>query len=115
MLEAVEMIFSSPSAFQASLQTSTVQALNRGIGDAMSLIEKTDGKSRLSKRRRNRVHILPADQAVTGISEENQALADAGRSAFSKDFTADHRKTSGGVAPICDGAEGTQTQASPSF
>ena len=41
----------SPSAFQASLQTSPIQARNRTTGTAMSLIKKSDVKNHLSARR----------------------------------------------------------------
>jgi hypothetical protein len=45
----------SPSALQASLQTSPVQAPNRTIGAAMSLIKKIDVEAHFAARRRTRL------------------------------------------------------------
>jgi wyosine [tRNA(Phe)-imidazoG37] synthetase (radical SAM superfamily) len=60
----------SPSAFQASLQTSTGQECNRMTGVAMSLIKKCDVKNHLSSRLRQGGHLhRPASQPdATGFS-----------------------------------------------
>jgi hypothetical protein len=81
----------------------------------MSLIKKSDVKSHLSTRYRNRVHTPPVGQPGTGFSEASQAAVDGRRAGFSKDFTADHQRTPAVVVPIRDAADGTQTQVSPSF
>ncbi len=68
----------SPSAFQASLQTSVIQANNRTTGAAMSLIKKADVKNHLSARHRSEIHIArPASQSdVAALSHEETSSAD---------------------------------------
>jgi hypothetical protein len=106
----------SPSAFHASLQTSTVHASNQAIGVAMSLIKKSDVKNHLSMRHKNRIHVGPGSEVdATGISRSSQAIVEGQRSGFPKDFTADHKRTPAIVVPIRDAFDENQTQPSPTF
>jgi hypothetical protein len=91
MLEVDVVLSFSPSAFQASLQTSNVQAVKRANGVAMSLIKKSDVKNHLSGRFKNRIHVAPASQPdATGFSGTDQAPATAKQARFAHDFTGDH-------------------------
>lgn len=62
----------SPSALQASLQTSVIQASNRTTGAALSLIKKADVKNHLSARHRTEIHLArPENHSdATGFAHE---------------------------------------------
>jgi hypothetical protein len=99
-----KLVFSSsPSAFQASLQTSTVQASNGTIGVQMSLIKKCDVKMHFAARRRKAAHPTQsaAKSIVAGASATDQAEAEADAAAFSNDFLKEHRSLDGAFpAPV---------------
>lgn len=88
----------SPSAFQASLQTSIFQVRNRPAGAAMSLIKKSDVKNHLSPRYRTKIHLCqPVSQPdATGYSVAEPDIIRANQSNFAADFVAEH--SSPGVA-----------------
>jgi hypothetical protein len=71
MLEKYLNTLSSPSAFHASLQTSTLQVSNRTTGAAVSLNKKADVRNYLFARRRK--NVLPfrsmSQPDATGYSE----------------------------------------------
>jgi hypothetical protein len=70
----------SPSASQASLQTSTVQARNRTMGAEMTLIKKKDVDNYFAaKRRRQRLLISPASKSrAAGFSDVANPRTKAG-------------------------------------
>jgi hypothetical protein len=72
----------SPSAIQASLQTSIVQARNQTSGAPMALIKKRDVKDYFASRRQNGIHLhRPASQPdATGFSGERAGRGDSNSS-----------------------------------
>jgi hypothetical protein len=82
----------SPSAFQASLQTSIFQVRNRTTGVAMNLLKKCDGKDLLSASRNKSLHSLrPVGQADrANPSEIKPDGTRASRLTFVEDFTLEH-------------------------
>jgi hypothetical protein len=90
----------SPSAFPASLQTSTVHVGNRTTGAAMILIKKIDVKKHFADRRAirlaeaRRISLLDA----SGISEIKTDGAKTNAHGFVEDFSAEH-SLSGSVTP----------------
>lgn len=78
MLETVAFAF-SPSAAQASLQTSTIQVRNRTTGTVMSVTEQSEVKNHLSSRHRRGIHLaVPASQPdATGFSGEESGRPDS--------------------------------------
>jgi hypothetical protein len=92
MLKSRYNFLFSPSAFQASLQTSTVQANNRTTGAAMSLIKKVDVKEHFAARRRLR--LIAAGQlvkpAAAGLPETTGEGSKEDERAFVQDFSLDH-------------------------
>jgi hypothetical protein len=69
----------SPSAIQASLQTSIVQARSRTSGAPMALIKKRDVKDYFASRRQNGIHLhRPVSQPdATGFSGEQAGRGDS--------------------------------------
>src|SRR5580700_514214 len=69
----------SPSAIQASLQTSIVQVRNRTPGATMPLIKKRDVKNYFAARRHSGTHLhRPASQPdATGFSGEQSGRVDS--------------------------------------
>jgi hypothetical protein len=92
MLVPVAKTFFSPSAFQASLQTSTVQVSNRTNGAAMGLIKKVDVKAYFAARRGLRV--AAAEQATKRVkaiaSKAKPAPARITSAEFLRDFCLEH-------------------------
>jgi hypothetical protein len=91
----------SPSAFQASLQTSIFQARNRTTGAAMSLIRQSDVKNHLSPRFRTKIHLCqPESQPdATGFSAAEPDAINATLSTFTEDFVAEHSAPDAAAAP----------------
>jgi hypothetical protein len=101
MLDVAARFPFSPSAFQASLQTSIFQARNRTTGAAMSPLMRSDVKSHL---RPPFLTKLPLSQPVshpdaTGFSVAEPDATEAKLSIFAEDFVAEHSSTSVAVAP----------------
>jgi hypothetical protein len=93
MLETVtEVSFFSPSAFQASLQTRTVQASNIGTGAAMSLIKKIDVPRHFAARRamRQAAAQRACQQDVAGDSAIRPAGTKATAAKLAEDFSLGH-------------------------
>jgi hypothetical protein len=82
----------SPSALQASLQTSIFQERNRTTGVAMSQIRQSDAKNHLSPRFRTKIHLCdPVSQPdATGYSMPEPDAIKANLSTFAQDFVAEH-------------------------
>jgi len=82
----------SPSAFQASLQTSIFQARNRTTGAAMSLIKKSDVKNHLSPRFRTKIHLCQPESApdATGCSVAEPDEIQTSPLSFNEDFVREH-------------------------
>src|ERR1700722_2773864 len=82
----------SPSAFLASLQTSTIRLRNRTNGDAMSFVERSDAEKPLSLNSRTKIHLCaPESQPdATGFSEAESDINKANLSSFTADFVAEH-------------------------
>jgi hypothetical protein len=79
--------FFSPSAIQASLQTSTVQVCNGKFGVDMPLIRKSDVKTHFSARRMKRLHLIqlvnkPNGELLPAAKIENESK----QAAFVDDF-----------------------------
>jgi hypothetical protein len=101
MLEIAACFPFSPSAFQASLQTSIFQERNRTTGTAMSLIKKSDVKNHLSPRYRTKIHLCrPASQPdATGYSVAEPDAIKANPSDFAEDFVVEHSSSATSPAP----------------
>ena len=105
MLELVVKVFPfSPPAFQASLQTSALQARNRMTGIAMPLIKKCDVNDYLAARRRARMHPLKSSvkPAATDPAGAAPSIAGAKQTGFAKDFLREHSLP---VKPIAPGSK----------
>ena len=113
--EAVESPF-SPSAFQASLQTSTFQADNQLIGIAVRITRKTDVKNHLSARLRtqNRTYLAANQQDVMRLATTAADQLNARLSAFSEDFLGEHspRRTVVALPVASTGAQAAQISRS---
>ena len=92
MLETAVRFSFSPSAFQASLQTSIFQARDRTTGADMSITEKRDVKNHLSLRHSKDIFLCaPLSQPdATGYSLAEPAATRANPSAFTRDYSAEH-------------------------
>jgi hypothetical protein len=101
MLKEVVRFSFSPSAFQASLQTSTVQAGNRTTGAAMSLIKKIDVEEHFAARRRMRLAAIGFTRkpASKGNSVPAPTTAKAKGPGFREDFSAEHSSPGLSVTP----------------
>lgn len=91
----------SPSAFQASLQTSTVEVSNRTTGAAVSLIKKINVPKHFAARR---AMALVAARAVslplaTEVSDVETAGTKAAAAEFIEDFFLEHSSSSVLVSP----------------
>jgi hypothetical protein len=86
----------SPSALQASLQTSIFQVRNQTTGAAMSLTKRSDVKNHLSPRFRTKIHLCePVSQPdATGYSVPEPDTIKANPSTFVQDFVAEHSSPS---------------------
>lgn len=91
----------SPSASQASLQTSIFKIRNRTIGAAMSIIEKSDVKNHLSSRYRTKIHLCPpvSQSEAAGVSVAESDALKAKPSRFAEDFVTEHSSSHAAVAP----------------
>jgi hypothetical protein len=97
----------SPSALQASLQTSIFQVRNRTTGATMSLIKQSDVKNHLSPQFRTKIHLCePASQPdATGSSVPEPDAIKADSSSFAQDFVAEHSSSVAAV-PAADPVTG---------
>lgn len=88
----------SPSAFQASLQTSILRLRNRTNGATMSILNPGDGKNRPSPPLHTKIHLCePQSQPdATGFPEAEPVHAQP--AGFVADFVAEH-SSPGAVAP----------------
>ena len=91
----------SPSAFQASLQTSIFRLPNRTNGFAMSLVKGSDVKNHLSLKFRTEIHLCPPESQAdaTGFSGAECDTDKANVSGFAFDFVAEHSSPRGDAAP----------------
>jgi hypothetical protein len=91
----------SPSALQASLQTSIIQVRNRTTGVAMSQIRQSDVKNHLSPRFRTKIHLCdPVSQPdATGFSVPELDAIQATPPTFAQDFVAEHSLSGAAIAP----------------
>jgi hypothetical protein len=91
----------SPSALQASLQTSTFQECNPTIGVAMSQISQSDEKTHLPPHFHTKIHLCDPisrdDAAAWSIPEPDATKADP--AIFAQDFVAEHSLSGTAVAP----------------
>jgi len=91
----------SPSAFQASLQTSVFQVRNRTTGAAMSPVKRSDVKNHLHPPFLTRVHLVqPESQAeAAGFSGAEPDAIKADPLGFAQDLVAEHSSSGVAVAP----------------
>src|SRR5208282_1984479 len=93
----------SPSAFQASLQTSIFQVSNRTTGAAMSVFNKSDVKDHLHLPPRfyTKMHLYPplSQPDATGFSVAEPDAIRAKSSDFAEDFLEEHSSIGVAVAP----------------
>jgi hypothetical protein len=91
----------SPSALQASLQTSIFQVRHRTTGVAMSQIRQSDVKNHLSPRFRTKIHLCdpvsPPD--ATGYSVPEPDAIETNPTTFARDFVAEHSSPSEAATP----------------
>ena len=92
MINTVQNFLSSPSAFQALPQTSTVQVSNRTTGAAMNLLKKCDANNRLpASNNKSRPSFRPVRQAHRASFPEIKPDGQwAGSLTFVEDFTREH-------------------------
>ena len=104
----------SPSAFQASLQTSIFQLRNRATGAEMSLVKGSDVKNHLSPRFRTKIHPWPllSQPDATGFSVPEPDTISANSSEFAKDYVGEHSSSGVAVAPADPVAGPIRPQAS---
>ncbi|SPE17853.1 hypothetical protein SBA5_1100033 [Candidatus Sulfotelmatomonas gaucii] len=104
----------SPSAFQASLQTSIFQARDPTTGAAMSPIKRSDVKSHLHSPLVTKIHLVqPESQPdATGYSDGEPEAIKADPSGFAQDFVAEHSSSGVAVAPT-DPTTGSIGQQAP--
>jgi hypothetical protein len=96
MLKLLSFSF-SPSAFRASLQTSTFQARNLTAGAQMSIFEKID----TTRHRRDINLCKPVSQPdATGFSVEEPDATKLNPPAFSDDYSTEHTIPGKSVTPI---------------
>jgi hypothetical protein len=101
MLKAVASIFPfSPPAFQASLQTSSVQAHNRTIGDRVNPTRKSDVKNHLSARGRAATGTFVAANKldIPGFTPVEEVELKKDPTGFVEDFIDEHVEL--GVSPL---------------
>jgi hypothetical protein len=100
MLEIAVVFSFSPSAFQASLQTSIFQARNRTTGAAMSNIGKSDVKNHLSPRFRTKIHLCDpvSEPDATGFSAPEAEAIQTNPLSFSEDFVGEHSSSGTALA-----------------
>jgi hypothetical protein len=98
----------SPSALQASLQTSTFQERNPTTGVAMSQITQSDEKNHLPPRFHTKIHLCDPiskdDAAACSVPEANATKADP--AIFAQDLVAEH-SLSGTVVASADPVTGS--------
>src|ERR1035437_10406920 len=86
----------SPSAIQASLQTSTVQARNGTNGVEMTLIKRCDVKAYNAARKQKSLHQIQADgrASITGLRTADLSI-EANVPVFVDDFSLEHSSPGG--------------------
>jgi hypothetical protein len=99
--------------FQASLQTSTVQANNRTTGAAMALIKKADVNQHFAARRAMRRNAfrsvsqpLPAGRTATVPAATGPIVTGPDAPGFAKDFILEHSSPD---APVTSPANGVKS------
>jgi len=100
----------SPSAIQASLQTSTVQVRNGTNGVKMTLIKKCDVKMHFSSRRDRGLHLV---QQVNKRDMDALPVADVAIEStpvFGEDFSLEHSSPGGTVSAVVMSTDSDDTQ-----
>jgi len=91
----------SPSALQASLQTSIFQERNQTTGVAVSQIIQSDAKNPLPPRFHTKIHLCDpvsnADAAACSVPEPDATKARP--AIFAKDYVAEHSFSGAAAAP----------------
>lgn len=103
----------SPSALQASLQTSTFQVRNRTTGAAMSLMKQSGVKDHLSPGYRSKIDLCESMSLpdATGYSMAEPTATGASQPALTRDYSAEHTIASILSRPTANSIGSTEPKA----